>query len=101
MTYQKGDRYHTWFSGREDGMSTIIDVLPYRGKYPQWFSHVLVLSSSNRSGKTEMTVNWENDKEWENSPFHSDWVPKERNLTTHPTRCMAVLAGGVEMALVD
>lgn len=99
--YKKGDRYHTWFSGREDGMSTIIDVLPYHGKYPQWFTNVLVLSADRtKSGKLEMTVNFENDKRWEASPFHSDWCPAERNLKTHPTRCMVPNESTAELQLV-
>ena len=86
--YKIGERYHTWFSGREDGISTILGIEPYRGKYPQWFTHVLVLSSSNTSGKSEMAVNFETDKGWKESPFHSDWCPADRDLSTHPTRCM-------------
>lgn len=41
MTYKVGDTVLTWFSGREDGMSTILVITPYRGAYPQYFTHVL------------------------------------------------------------
>jgi hypothetical protein len=36
-----GDKIETWFSDMPDGKSTIIAIDPYRGKYPQWFRHVL------------------------------------------------------------
>lgn len=39
----------------------IIAIEPYRGKYPQWFTHVLTLEApSTRNGATQMTAN-END----------------------------------------
>ena len=52
-----GDTYPTWFSDREDGLSTIVAVRPYTGKYPQWFSWVLTLTAPRtKKGTLEMTV---------------------------------------------
>lgn len=31
--YKKGDMIKTWFSGNSDGMSTVIKVYNYRGRY--------------------------------------------------------------------
>lgn len=45
--------------GRPDGqhMARIIEVFPYTGKYPQWFSYVLRLADPNtRKGWTEMAI---------------------------------------------
>lgn len=35
-----GDKISTWFSDRADGLSTVLAVELYRGRYPQWFTHV-------------------------------------------------------------
>jgi hypothetical protein len=34
---QVGDRIATWFSGEQDGHSTILEVQPYTGKYTSLF----------------------------------------------------------------
>lgn len=53
-----GDRIPTWFSGQEDGMSTVTGVYPYIGAYPQFFTHILTLTAPNtRSGELSMTYN--------------------------------------------
>jgi hypothetical protein len=56
--YEAGRQYPSWFSGRSDGLSTIIAVLPYAGRYREHFTHVLRLSApgTNR-GWMEMAVN--------------------------------------------
>ena len=28
-----GDKYPTWFSGNADGLSIILDIFPYTGRY--------------------------------------------------------------------
>jgi hypothetical protein len=38
-----GGKYPTWFSGSPDGMSVIIAITPYRGRYN--FTHVLRVSA--------------------------------------------------------
>ncbi len=49
-----GDMIPTWFSDREDGLSRVVEVLPYQGTYP--FSHVLVLTApKTEKGTIEMT----------------------------------------------
>ena len=35
-----GDKIPTWFSGEPDGLSTILQITPYTGAFPQWFTHV-------------------------------------------------------------
>lgn len=40
-----GDRIPTWFSDELDGMSTVLEVLPYNGRYPQHFNCTLKLSA--------------------------------------------------------
>ena len=51
-----GDYLGTWFSGRPDGLSRVLAVTPYRGRYPQWFRFVLTLTApATRAGSLEMT----------------------------------------------
>jgi hypothetical protein len=38
-----GDLFPTWYSDREDGMSTVISISPYTGSYD--YTHVLRLSA--------------------------------------------------------
>jgi hypothetical protein len=40
-----GSKYPSWFSDRPDGLSTIIAVEPYEGRYSDHFTHVLRLSA--------------------------------------------------------
>lgn len=40
-----GSKFETWFSGEADGMSTVVDILPYTGKYTEYFNCVLVLTA--------------------------------------------------------
>ncbi len=55
---KKGDKIPTWFSDREDGLSTVLGVLPYTGKYSQWFNCVLVLTAPRtRARQIEMAYN--------------------------------------------
>jgi hypothetical protein len=52
-----GSKYPSWFSDRPDGLSTIIEVEPYEGRYPDHFTHVLRLSAPRtRRGWMEMPV---------------------------------------------
>ncbi len=54
---QVGDRITTWFSARPDGKSTIVAIHPYTGRYPQHFTHVLVLTAPRTyAGTLEMSV---------------------------------------------
>lgn len=50
-----GDKIPTWFSDKEDGLSTILEIKPYTGIYPQWFNCVLVLTAPRTMARqTEM-----------------------------------------------
>jgi len=57
-----GDMYPVWWAtGKRDEHGTplakVIAVLPYRGRYPQYFNNVLRLHAPNTSsGALEMTV---------------------------------------------
>jgi hypothetical protein len=42
-----GDKFPTWYSGKPDGMSTILNIKPYKGRYN--FTHVLTLTAPNTS----------------------------------------------------
>lgn len=59
---KKGDPYPVWWNtGSEyiNGWYTakIIDIKPYKGAYPQYFTHVLQLTNpGTRRGWTEMAV---------------------------------------------
>lgn len=53
---QVGDEYGTWFSGKSTGMSTVLKIEPYTGKYPQFFTHVVRLSAETQRGWLEMAV---------------------------------------------
>lgn len=56
-----GDRITTWFSDMPDGKSTITGIYPYRGKYKESFTHVLILTAPRtQAGTLEMSVNEEN-----------------------------------------
>lgn len=55
-----GDLYPTWFSGEDHGCSTILAILPYTGRYPQWFNCVLRLTAPNTvRGWVEMAAQQE------------------------------------------
>ncbi len=50
-----GDKITTWFSGREDEQSTVVKVLPYHGKYPNWYDCTVVLTApETKKGTLEM-----------------------------------------------
>lgn len=52
-----GDLIETWFSDKPSGMSTILAVEPYRGKYTQWFTYTLrVTAPRTRNGWMELCV---------------------------------------------
>ena len=40
---QPGDPIDTWWAGD----NTVIEVLPYTGRYPQWFNCVLKITAPN------------------------------------------------------
>lgn len=57
MTFEVGGKLETWFSCQSDGLSTILEVQPYRGRYPQWFTHVLKVTAPRTSrGWLEVAV---------------------------------------------
>ena len=47
-----GDRIATWFSGCDDGMSTVLAVKSYRGKYPQHFDCVLTVTAPRTNARS-------------------------------------------------
>lgn len=50
--------WETWFSKDESGRSRVLACFPYRGRYPEMFTHVLRLSApATRRGWIEMAVN--------------------------------------------
>jgi hypothetical protein len=50
-----GEKITTWFSDREDRLSTVLEVLPYTGKYVEMFDCVLRLSAPRtKAGSLEM-----------------------------------------------
>jgi hypothetical protein len=52
-----GDKVMTWFSGEPDKLSTVLEVLPYTGIYPEHFSCVVRVTSNSPKGSAEMA--WE------------------------------------------
>jgi len=55
--YKIGDKIETWFSGKEDGKSTILEIRPYEGKYKQYCTHVLkVTAPRTKRGWMEICV---------------------------------------------
>lgn len=40
-----GDKIETWFSGQTDGLSTVVKVETYRGRYPEIFTHTLTVTA--------------------------------------------------------
>lgn len=54
---QVGDMIPTWFSGREDGLSKVLEVFPYQGAYPHLFSHILVLTAP-RTERGTVAMTW-------------------------------------------
>jgi hypothetical protein len=52
-----GDQIETWFSGRDDGLSTVLAITPYRGRYTQWFTHtVRATAQRTQNGWLDMAV---------------------------------------------
>ena len=41
-----GDEIRTWFSGRPNGMSRVLAIRPYQGRYSQWYTHVIQASAA-------------------------------------------------------
>lgn len=57
-----GDHVQTWFSDTPNGMSRVLKVEPYRGRFPQWFTHVLTVTAPRtRAGHLEMA--WDSRRE--------------------------------------
>lgn len=57
MPVKVGDKYPTWFSDNEEGLSLVLDIKPYTGKYKEFYTSVLVLSAPRtRKGSLEMAV---------------------------------------------
>ncbi len=44
---QPGDELSTWTGNPEDSKSFVIKVMPYTGRYPDMFSHVLRYTALN------------------------------------------------------
>lgn len=59
MTIQPkvGDLIPTWFSDKPDGLSKVLEVFPYAGKYPEIYSHILVLTAP-RTMKGSLEMAW-------------------------------------------
>jgi hypothetical protein len=52
---QVGDEIRVWWQTGRGNMATVLAVLPYTGKFPEWFDCVLRLSAPNtRRGWMEM-----------------------------------------------
>ena len=52
-----GDKIETWFSDSFDGLSVVLEIVPYRGRYPQWFTHtVTVTAPRTRARSIQMAV---------------------------------------------
>jgi hypothetical protein len=70
-----GDSVKAWFTGPDlDGSSTILDIIPYTGTYPELFNCVLQISSTTQRGYCEMS-------------YRNDVAPEPRPVTTsftHP-----------------
>lgn len=58
MTRMIPTSYRSWFPGdRVDGSSTVLGAEPYRGRYPEHFTHVLRLAAPRtRRGWIEQAV---------------------------------------------
>ena len=53
-----GDKIEVVFSGREDGIATVLEVHPYTGAYPQWFTHIVRFAAEKtRRGWMEIAAN--------------------------------------------
>ena len=58
-----GDEITVAFSGREDGKAEVLEVRPYTGAYPQWFTHIIKYRALNtRRGWMEITADIENER---------------------------------------
>lgn len=51
-----GDLYPVWWWTPPANMARIIEIQPYRGRYPEYFSHVLRLFSDTKQGWLDMAV---------------------------------------------
>lgn len=47
-----GDKIETWFSDREDGMSTVLEILPYDGLFTDLFNCMLVVTAPRTRSST-------------------------------------------------
>lgn len=51
-----GQKILFWGSGREDGLSTVLEVRPYKGSSPQYSTHVIRVTAENtRRGWAEFS----------------------------------------------
>lgn len=75
--YRIGDLYAQGWQR----LSTIVAARSYTHPDPELrphFTHILTLTNPyTRSGKIEMSVNWNDDKDWENNEL-SSYYPPER-----------------------
>ena len=56
-TYSVGDKITTWFSNEPDGLSTVLAVEPYRGRYTDLFRWTLkVTAPRTKNGWLELCV---------------------------------------------
>lgn len=42
-----GKKIKYWCSGREDGISTILDIRPYTGRYPECADYIIKITAMN------------------------------------------------------
>ena len=61
-----GEVIRIWWSSSEgEGRAKVISVVPYTGRYPNYFTHIIRLTSNCNRGWTEIA--WNKDKpicEW-------------------------------------
>ena len=61
MKPQIGDKIRTWFSDRPDGLSTVLAVEKYYGKYTESFAWVVTVTApTTKAGKLDMAL----EKDW-------------------------------------
>lgn len=64
-----------WGSGKESGLSMVLDVFPYTGRFKEFFNCVLVLTAENtRKRQIEMAYN------------SADWKFDTKNLKEYSER---------------
>lgn len=58
-----GDSIKVVFSGREDGIATVLAVYPYTGRYTEFFTHVMRYTAEKTlSGWMEIAIDVESER---------------------------------------